>query len=89
MSLPKWTKKDLLEMDEEGYWIVPCADENEANEVKALCRKYGRCAQNGRIINKEGKEIFFVVTKDRGGKKGDKPTPLTELANKEMVINNG
>lgn len=88
MALPKWTRKDLELMNDEGYWIVPCKDENETIEVKSLCRKYGRCAQNGRIINDEGKELFFVCTKDRGGKKGDKPTPLTELANRDMVIKN-
>lgn len=88
MALPKWTKKDLIEMDELGYWIIPCDSEEETVEVKSLCKKYGRCAQNGRIINLEGKEIFFVLTKERGGKKGDKPTPLTELAKQQMVITN-
>lgn len=88
MALPKWTKKDLIEMDEEGYWIIPCKDEDETNEVKSICKKYGRCAQSGRIFNKDNEEIFFVCTKDRGGKKGDKPTPLVELAKREMVIKN-
>ena len=45
MALPKWTKKDLLEMDELGYWIIPCKDEQEAIDVKDICKKYGRCAQ--------------------------------------------
>lgn len=88
MALPKWTKKDLQDMDELGYWIIPCNSEKETYEVKSLCKKYGRCAQNGRIFNREGKEIFFVVTKERGGKKGDKPTPLVELSKREMVIKN-
>lgn len=88
MALPKWTKKDLQDMDELGYWIIPCDNEEKTYEVKALCKKYGRCAQNGRIFNREGKEIFFVLTKERGGKKGDKPTPLVELDKKEVVIKN-
>lgn len=88
MALPKWTKKDLQDMDELGYWIIPCDNEEKTYEVKALCKKYGRCAQSGRIFNREGKEIFFVLTKERGGKKGDKPTPLVELDKKEVVIKN-
>lgn len=76
MSLPKWTKKDLQDMDELGYWIVPCKSEAEALEIKTACKLRGKCAQCGRIFNKENKEIFFVLTKDRGAKKGDKPTPI-------------
>lgn len=86
MALPKWTKKDLLEMDELGYWIIPCKDEQEAIDIKDICKKYGRCAQNGRIFNRDNEEIFFVLTKDRGAKKGDKPVPLTELENKRLKV---
>lgn len=65
MALPKWTKKDLQEMDKLGYKIVVCEDEAETLEVKKVLKMNKRCAQAGRIINKEGKEIFFVCTKER------------------------
>ena len=65
MALPKWTKKDLQEMDALGYKVVVCEDEKEALEVKQVLKQNKRCAQAGRIFNKEGKEIFFVCTKER------------------------
>jgi len=82
MALPKWSKDELKDYDERGYWIIPCESEDEALSVKDICKKYGRCAQAGRTFNKEGKEINFVLTKDKGTKKGEKPTPLVELAKK-------
>lgn len=78
MALPLWTKKDLEHYDSLGYYIVPCADEEEAQKIKTLLKEHKRCAQPGRILNKKNKEFFFVVTKERGAKKGDKPTPLVK-----------
>lgn len=65
MSLPKWSKKDLQYMDGEGYKIVPCENETEALQVKSTLRENGRCAQAGYIVNKENKDIYFVLTKER------------------------
>lgn len=70
MSLPKWNKKDLEWMDNEGYKIIPCESESHAYEVKSRLRLEKKCAQAGRIINKEGKEIFFVCTKERVKRNG-------------------
>ena len=72
MALPKWTKKDLQDMDELGYKVVPCDTEEKALEVKQVLKKNKRCAQAGRIINREGKTIYFVLTKERGATKSEK-----------------
>lgn len=72
MAMPKWNKKDLEFMDKEGYKIIPCDSENEAYDTKYSLRRDGKCAQAGRIINREGKEIFFVCTKERVKRNGGK-----------------
>lgn len=65
MALPKWNKKDLLYMRDAGYKIIHCDDEQSALRTKNNLSMDKKCAQAGRIINQEGKEIFFVCTKDR------------------------
>lgn len=65
MGLAKWNKKDLIYMRDEGYKIVPCEDESEAIRLKEVLQLDKKCAQAGKVINQEGKEIFFVCTKNR------------------------
>lgn len=65
MALPKWNKKDLEWMSNDGYKIVPCKDEEEALEVKRVLKVNNRCAQAGRYITESGKEKYFVCTRER------------------------
>lgn len=69
MAIPKWNKQGLKWMDEQGYKIVPCKDEKEAEETRDFLKANKRCAQAGFIVNKEGKDIYFVLTKERGKNK--------------------
>lgn len=71
MAVKKFNRKWLLEKDEEGYKIVPCKDENETEVVSKVLKANGRCARAGFCTNKDNKEIYFVVTKAKGAKKGD------------------
>ena len=64
MSLPKWSKKDLEWAHSEGYKIFIAKDEDEANYVKHELKINRRCAQTG-FYEKDGKQIPFVVTKER------------------------
>lgn len=68
MAIPKWTKKELEEKGKQGYKVVPCASEQEALEVKQVLKDNKRCAREGYVVNQEGKDIFFVLTKERGAK---------------------
>lgn len=63
--MQKWNKNGLKYMDGQGYKIVPCEDEEEAEKVKQTLKANKRCAQAGYIINREGKVIYFVLTKER------------------------
>lgn len=76
MALPKWKVDELLDYKERGYWVVPCLNADEAVSVKDKYKSHGKCAQAGRIINKENQEVFFVLVKDYGAKKGDKLKPV-------------
>lgn len=65
MSLPKWSKNDLLSMKDSGYKIIKCDSELEAEDIKHTLRINRRCAQSGRIVDKDNNSVFFVVTKER------------------------
>ena len=68
MRIPKWSKRDLKIMGDQGYKVVPCTDSNEIEEVYTILKANKRCAQVGYIVNSENKEVFFVITKERGTK---------------------
>lgn len=63
--LPKWKDTDLLIMQDDGYKICPCKDEDEALEVKKVLKENTKCAQAGYILDKEGNKKYFVITRDR------------------------
>lgn len=65
MALQKWYKKGLLEMDKQGYKIVPCKSEKEAIKVKDIYKQNKRCSQAGYILNKHNEPVYFVLTKFR------------------------
>lgn len=77
MVLKKYSKKELKKFDEQGYMIVPCKDEGEALEVKMVLKDNKRCAQAGYIVNKENKDIYFVLTKKPSVKRG-RPAKVVE-----------
>lgn len=64
-SLPKWTKKDLIFMQEDGYSIIPIETPEEALQLKNDLKYKSKCAQAGYVTNQYGKHICFVVTRDR------------------------
>lgn len=66
--LYRYYKPELIRYGKEGYTIIPCKDEAEATTVKQQMKKRGRCAQAGYVRNQEGKDIFFVLTKDKAKK---------------------
>lgn len=68
MSLPKYYKKDLINMGNQGYKFIHCKTEEEALNLKSKLKSEGKCAQAGFVINREDKEIIFVATKERGNK---------------------
>lgn len=68
MKIPKWSKRDLKIMGDQGYGVVPCKDAEEVEEVYSVLKANKRCAQVGYVVNTENKEVFFVITKERGTK---------------------
>lgn len=69
MTLPKYYKKDLISMGNQGYKFIHCETEEEALEIKSELKLEGKCAQAGFVINRLGETIIFVATKQRGNKK--------------------
>lgn len=69
MALYKWTKNSLQSMGKEGYNIVPCKSEEEAEKVKAILKEQKKCAQAGYAINSLGETVYFCLVKPRGKKK--------------------
>lgn len=65
MEVYKWSKNSLISMGKQGYKVIACDDEAEALKVKAALKEDKRCAQAGYVINREGKTIYFVLTKSR------------------------
>lgn len=68
MRIPKWSKRDLKIMDEQGYKVVPCKNAEEVEEVYKVLKENKRCAQVGYIVNRENVDVYFVITKERGNK---------------------
>ncbi len=64
-KLYKWSRKDIENVGKQGYKFIHCETEDEANEVKDNLKSRGRCAQAAFAINREGKVIYFVATKER------------------------
>lgn len=65
MIVKKYNKEELQDVcTQQGYMVVPCKDEANALDVKSQLKSQKKCAQAGHIINREGKDIFFVLTRD-------------------------
>lgn len=65
VSLVRWTKKDLIFMQEDGYSIVPVETPEETLKLKNYLKSKSKCAQAGYVTNQDRKHICFVVTRDR------------------------
>ena len=65
MQLAKWNEKDLRYMEQDGYKICKCKDEQEAIEIKDLLKQNNRCAQAGYILNSKNEKVYFAITRER------------------------
>lgn len=65
MKIGRWTKRDLKVLGDQGYMVVPCTDEKETESVYWDLKSRGKCAQCGYIVNREGVDVYFVLTKER------------------------
>ena len=63
--LPKWNKKDLVIMEQDGYSINLSTSDEEAIKLKKYLKEKGLCAQAGYIINSDNKYINFVISRER------------------------
>lgn len=68
MPVPKYYKKDLIAMGDQGYKFIHCETEKEVYETRDYLRSQKKCATIGFVINQLGETIYFVATKERNKK---------------------
>ena len=70
MEIKDYKKSELLELANQDYRVLPCKDPEDVQKNYDILISNGREALPGHIINKEKKDVYFIVTKKKVARRG-------------------
>lgn len=65
-NIPQWTKRDLYNIANANYKIIPNYSEEDLKYTYKVLKTNNRFVQCGFIVNREKVNILFCVTKPKG-----------------------